>query len=84
MTRHRIFTTSFASVYPYYVTKAEKKGRSRAEVDEIICWLTGYSPAACRRPPGILGTYPHYLLSLPPIRLTLRRVMRMLFAAATA
>lgn len=40
---HRIFTTSFASVYPHYVTKAERKGRSRAEVDEIILWLTGYS-----------------------------------------
>ncbi|MDQ7261393.1 DUF2200 family protein [Paracoccus sp. PS-1] len=44
MTRHRIFTTSFASVHPHYVAKAEKKGRSRAEVDEIICWLTGYGP----------------------------------------
>jgi hypothetical protein len=39
---HRIYTTSFASVYPHYVTKAERKGRSRAEVDEVICWLTGY------------------------------------------
>ncbi|MDQ7777343.1 MAG: DUF2200 domain-containing protein [Paracoccus aminovorans] len=44
MTGHRIFTTSFASVYPHYVAKAEKKGRTRAEVDEIILWLTGYSP----------------------------------------
>lgn len=43
---HRIYTTSFASVYPHYVTKAEKKGRSKAEVDEIICWLTGYGPKA--------------------------------------
>lgn len=34
---------SFASVYPHYVAKAEKKGRTKAEVDEIICWLTGYS-----------------------------------------
>jgi hypothetical protein len=41
-TKHRIFTTSFASVYPYYVAKAEKKGRTKAEVDAIICWLTGY------------------------------------------
>lgn len=40
---HRIYKTSFASVYPYYVEKAEKKGRSKAEVDEIIRWLTGYS-----------------------------------------
>ena len=37
---------SFASVYPDYVAKAEKKGRTKAEVDEIICWLTGYSQEA--------------------------------------
>lgn len=42
-TKHRIFTTSFASVYPYYVAKAERKGRKKAEVDAIIRWLTGYS-----------------------------------------
>jgi hypothetical protein len=42
-TQHRIFTTSFASVYPYYVAKAERKGRTKSEVDAIICWLTGYS-----------------------------------------
>jgi hypothetical protein len=44
-TRHRIFTTSFASVYPLYVAKAERKGRTKAEVDEIIRWLTGFSQA---------------------------------------
>ena len=44
MTRHRIFTTSFASVYPHYVAKAERKGRTRAEVDEIILWMTGLDP----------------------------------------
>lgn len=43
MEKHRIYTTSFASVYPFYVVKAEKKGRTKREVDEIICWLTGYS-----------------------------------------
>jgi hypothetical protein len=42
MSKHRIYTTSFASVYPHYVAKAERKGRSRAEVDEILRWLTGY------------------------------------------
>jgi hypothetical protein len=41
--KHRILTTSVAKVYPYYVAKAEKKGRTKAEVDAIICWLTGYS-----------------------------------------
>jgi hypothetical protein len=40
--KHRIYTTSVASVYPHYVTKAAKKGRTKAEVDEIIRWLTGY------------------------------------------
>jgi hypothetical protein len=43
MPKHRIYTTSVASVYPHYITKAEKKGRTKAEVDEIIRWLTGYS-----------------------------------------
>ena len=43
MEKHRIYTTRFASVYPHYVRKAEKKGRTKAEVDEIICWLTKYS-----------------------------------------
>jgi len=42
MSKHRIFTTSFASVYNLYVQKAEKKGRTKQEVDEIIYWLTGY------------------------------------------
>jgi hypothetical protein len=43
MTKHRIYTMSFASVYPHYITKAEKKGRTKQEVDEIIYWLTGYN-----------------------------------------
>ena len=42
-TKHRIYTMSFASVYPHYIAKAEKKGRTKAEVNEIIRWLTGYS-----------------------------------------
>jgi len=41
--KHRIYATSFASVYPLYVTKVEKKGRTKAEVDEVVRWLTGYS-----------------------------------------
>ena len=41
--KHRIFTTGFSKVYPLYVQKAERKGRTREEVDRIICWLTGYS-----------------------------------------
>jgi hypothetical protein len=43
--RHRIFATSFASVYPHYVRKAERKNRSKEEVDQVISWLTGYDAA---------------------------------------
>src|SRR6187402_3568170 len=44
MAKHRIYTMSFARVYPLYIAKAEKKGRTKAEVDQVICWLTGYGP----------------------------------------
>jgi hypothetical protein len=47
--KHRIFTTSFASVYPLYVAKAEKKARTKSEIDAIICWLTGYSQKELER-----------------------------------
>jgi hypothetical protein len=43
--RHRVFAMKFANVYPMYIRKAEAKGRTKQEVDEIICWLTGYSQA---------------------------------------
>jgi hypothetical protein len=43
MTKHRIYSVSLASVYPHYVAKAEKKERTKAEVDQILCWLTGHS-----------------------------------------
>lgn len=46
---HRIYKMSFASVYPLYVQKAEKKGRTKTEVDEIICWLTGYTQKALEK-----------------------------------
>ena len=46
MDNHRVFKMSFAGVYPHYVQKAEKKGRKKKEVDEVICWLTGYGPKA--------------------------------------
>ncbi len=46
MTKHRIYSVSVASVYPLYLAKAEKKGRSKDEVDEVIRWLTGYSQPA--------------------------------------
>ena len=49
MDNSRVFKMTFASVYPHYVNKAEKKGRTQAEVDTIICWLTGYTKQTLQR-----------------------------------
>ena len=49
MTPHRIYKIPFASVYPLYIAKAEKKGRSKAEVDQIIRWLTGFTKDGLER-----------------------------------
>ena len=49
MDRHKIFSMTFASVYPLYIQKAEKKNRTKQEVDEIILWLTGYDEATLQR-----------------------------------
>jgi hypothetical protein len=49
MANERIFAMSFAGVYPHYVTKAEKKGRTKEEVDEVIRWLTGYTKAGLEK-----------------------------------
>jgi len=49
LTKHRIFTTAFSKVYPLYLQKAERKNRTRAEVDQIIRWLTGYSQSGLEK-----------------------------------
>jgi len=49
MMAHKVFKMSFASIYPHYITKVEKKGRTKDELDEVICWLTGYSLAGLER-----------------------------------
>lgn len=49
MPKHRVFAMTFTSVYPMYVAKAERKNRTRQEVDQIICWLTGYDQAGLQR-----------------------------------
>ena len=49
MPRHRIFATSSASIYPHYVAKAERKNRSKDDVDRVICWLTGYDAVGLDR-----------------------------------
>ncbi|MDR0507588.1 MAG: DUF2200 domain-containing protein [Dysgonamonadaceae bacterium] len=49
MEKHKIFTTAFSSVYPLYIEKAERKGRTKEDVDTIICWLTGYNQQELRQ-----------------------------------
>lgn len=49
MAQHRIFSTPFAKVYPLYVQKAERKQRTKEEVDQVICWLTGYDRAGLEK-----------------------------------
>ena len=49
MVKHRIFAIKFATLYPLYVKKVERKNRTKKELDQIICWLTGYTPAGLRR-----------------------------------
>jgi hypothetical protein len=49
MPRHKVFAMAFARVYPMYVQKAERKGRTKKEVDEVICWLTGYDLAGLQQ-----------------------------------
>lgn len=52
MAGHRIFGMPFAKVYPLYIQKVERKGRTKKEVDQIICWLTGYTPATLKKQIG--------------------------------
>jgi hypothetical protein len=49
MPNHKIFTMKFSGVYPLYIHKAERKNRTKEEVDRIICWLTGYDPAGLQQ-----------------------------------
>jgi len=63
----RIFQMPFADVYPLYVLKAEKKGRTRAEVDEIIFWLTGYDAEGLKQQLGSCATFTEFFDSAPKL-----------------
>ena len=67
MPGHRIFTTAFASVYPLYVQKAERKGRTKAEVDEVIRWLTGYDQAGLERQVGAKKDFETFFAEAPQL-----------------
>ena len=65
MTAHRIYAMSFASVYPHYVAKAERKGRTKAEVDEIVRWLTGYTQKALEKQIEKKTTFEDFFAAAP-------------------
>jgi hypothetical protein len=78
MTKHRIYTTSFASVYPHYVAKAERKGRTKAEVDEVVRWLTGFSQAELERQIAAKSDFETFFAQAPnphPARAEIRGVV---------
>ncbi len=77
-TKHRIFTTSFASIYPHYVAKAERKGRTKSEVDAVICWLTGYDQRGLQRQLKAESDFETFLQAAPkmhPSRSMIRGVV---------
>ena len=65
MTNEKVFAMSFAGVYPHYVAKAEKKGRTKEEVDEIIQWLTGYTKAGLAKQIEKRTTFREFLEKAP-------------------
>ena len=65
--KHRIYSMSFASVYPLYVTKAEKKGRTQAEVDQVVRWLTGYTQAGLNAQIKKKTTFEDFFASAPKL-----------------
>ena len=64
-TNQRVFAMKFAGVYPHYVQKAERKGRTKKEVDQIICWLTGYSEAGLERQIKLGSSFETFLAEAP-------------------
>ncbi|MES1224605.1 MAG: DUF2200 domain-containing protein [Bacteroidota bacterium] len=74
MEKHRIFTTSFASVYPHYVVKAEKKGRTKQEVDEIICWLTGYDQKALQQQINLKNDFETFFAQAPKLNPNVKKI----------
>jgi len=65
MKNTQIFKTSFASIYPYYIQKAEKKGRTQQEVDTIICWLTGYNQQSLQTQLDANTDFENFFLNAP-------------------
>ncbi|MDO8909768.1 MAG: DUF2200 domain-containing protein [Pseudohongiella sp.] len=64
---HRIFSMAFATVYPMYVQKAERKGRTKEEVDAVICWLTGYDLAGLQQQLALENDFATFFAQAPSI-----------------
>ncbi len=67
MDNSRVFKMSFAGVYPHYITKAEKKGRTKQEVDTIICWLTGYEQQALQHQIDVKADFETFFAEAPQL-----------------
>lgn len=67
MPKHHIFATKFAKVYPLYVQKAERKNRTKEDIDQIICWLTGYSQAGLQRQIELENDFETFFAQAPAI-----------------
>jgi hypothetical protein len=76
--KHRIFTTSFASVYPLYINKAERKGRTKAEVDMIICWLTGYDQETLQQQIDNKVDFESFFADAPQINPNVKKITGMI------
>ena len=74
MDKQRVFKMSFASVYPLYVKKAVGKGRKKKEVDEVICWLTGYSPKALARQIELKTDFETFFGEAPALHRNARKI----------
>lgn len=78
MEKHRIYSMSFATVYPLYIAKAERKGRTKAEVDEIIFWLTGYDEKTLAKQISDQNSFETFFAEAPnmnPLRLQITGVI---------
>jgi hypothetical protein len=67
MEKHRIYTMSFASVYPLYIAKVERKGRTKAEVDEVIFWLTGYNQKTLQKQIDLKNNFEIFFAEAPAL-----------------
>lgn len=67
MSKHRIFSMPFSKVYPLYIQKAERKNRTKAEVDLIICWLTGYDKAGLKQQIELENDFETFFAQAPAI-----------------